>query len=141
MSVSFKSRSSAARRLRHMKLDKLTTLLVVDRIEACLPAWKTLGYEVTVRAPDEGELDFVILSSNLGELMAQTKRSLAEDLPPVAARSPSALLYADVPSLSEAKEALGETEILIAERTTFYGMLEAWVVLPGGTVLGLAQKG
>jgi hypothetical protein len=124
-----------------MKLDKLTTLLVVDRIEDCLPTWKTLGYEVTVRAPDAGELDFVILSSTLGELMAQTKRSLSEDLPLVAARSPSAILYADVPSLAEAKQALTGVEVLVAERTTFYGMLEAWVVLPGGTVLGLAQKG
>ena len=124
-----------------MKLDKLTTLLVVDRIETCLPAWKTLGYEVTVRVPDEGDLDFVILSSTLGELMAQTKRSLAEDLPPVAARSPSSILYGEVTSLAEAKQALGDAELLIPEQTTFYGMLEAWVVLPGGTVLGLAQKG
>jgi hypothetical protein len=124
-----------------MKLDKLTTLLVVDRIEDCLPMWKTLGYQVTVRVPDDGVLDFVILSSTLGELMAQTKRSLAEDLPLVAARSPSAILYADVASLAEAKQALTGVEVLVPERTTFYGMLEAWVVLPGGTVLGLAQKG
>jgi hypothetical protein len=124
-----------------MKLDKLTTLLVVDRIETCLPAWKALGYDVTVRVPDAGEIDFVILSSKVGELMAQTKRSLAEDLPPVAARAPSALLYADVPSLTEAKKAFTGAEILVPERKTFYGALEAWLVLPGGTVLGLAQKG
>jgi hypothetical protein len=123
-----------------MKLEKLTTLLVVDRIEACLPTWKALGYEITVRVPDVGELDFVILSSAVGELMAQTKRSLADDLPLVAARSPSALLYADVPSLTRAKEALAEAEVLVPERKTFYGALEAWVVLPGGTVLGLAQR-
>jgi hypothetical protein len=124
-----------------MKLEKLTTLLVVDRIESCLPTWKALGYDVTVRVPDEGELDFVILSSKLGELMAQTKRSLADDLPLVAARSPSALLYADVPSLTAAKAELTGAEVLVPERKTFYGALEAWVVLPGGTVLGLSQRG
>jgi hypothetical protein len=124
-----------------MKLEKLTTLLVVDRIENCLPTWKALGYDISVRVPDEGEADFVILSSKLGELMAQTKRSLADDLPLVAARSPSALLYADVPSLTAAKAALAGAEVLVPERKTFYGALEAWVVLPGGTVLGLSQRG
>jgi hypothetical protein len=123
-----------------MKLDKLTTLLVVDSIESCLPTWKALGYEVTVRVPDAGDLDFVILSSKTGELMLQTRRSLKDDLPPVAERAPSALLYADVTSLSETKKALTGAEILIPQRKTFYGAKESWLVLPGGTVLGLAQR-
>jgi hypothetical protein len=124
-----------------MKLEKLTTLLVVDRIEDCLPTWKALGYDITVRVPDEGDLDFVILSSKAGELMLQTKRSLADDLPPVAKRSPSTLLYADVASLAEAKKALPGAEVLIPTRKTFYGATEAWLVLPGGAVLGLAEHG
>jgi len=49
-----------------MNAKKLTTLLVVDRIEPCLTAWHALGYEVTVRVPDEGPLGFAILSSKLG---------------------------------------------------------------------------
>ena len=44
-----------------MKLKKLTTLLIVDRIESALPEWKKLGYEPTVRVPEKGPLDFVIL--------------------------------------------------------------------------------
>jgi len=124
-----------------MKLDKLTTLLVVDRIEPCLPTWQALGYDLTVRVPDAGELDFVILVSKTGELMLQTKRSLADDLPPVAKLSPSAVLYADVPSLAEARQALVGAEVLIPERTTSYGATESWLVLPGGTVLGLAKHG
>lgn len=122
-----------------MNLDKLTTLLVVDSIEACVPTWKALGYDITARVPEQGDLDFVILSSKAGELMLQTKRSLADDLPTVAERSPSFVLYANAHSLDSVKKALPGVEVLIDERTTFYGATESWVVLPGGTVLGLAQ--
>ncbi|HEY3501126.1 MAG TPA: hypothetical protein VGK73_40815, partial [Polyangiaceae bacterium] len=104
-----------------MKLQKLTTLLVVDEIEACLPAWSALGYEITVRVPDEGPLGFVILKSKLGELMLQTKASLKDDLPMVLARRPSSLLYADVDSITDAEKALRGAEVLIARRKTFYG--------------------
>ena len=34
-----------------MTLKKLTTLLVVERIEPCLPTWQALGYATTVRVP------------------------------------------------------------------------------------------
>jgi hypothetical protein len=122
-----------------MKLQKLTTLLVVDQIESCLPDWSALGYEVAVRVPDTGPLDFVILKSHDAELMLQTKRSLAEDLPTVAARQPATVFYADVRSLTEAKSALRPKEVLVAERKTFYGATESWVALENGTIVGFAQ--
>jgi hypothetical protein len=123
-----------------MKLEKLVTLLVVPHIEPCLPAWEALGYEVTVRVPDAGPLGFVILKSKLGELMLQTKKSLAADLPAVAARRPSHLLYADVPSISDAKRALRGATVLVARRKTFYGATESWLELEGRTILGLAEQ-
>jgi hypothetical protein len=122
-----------------MKLEKLTTLLVVDRIEPCLPQWKALGYELTVRVPDEGPLDFAILTAKNGDLMLQTRDALAEDLPAVAARKPRTVLYADVRSLADAKKAVPGAEILVSERKTFYGATESWVVLGDGTILGLAE--
>ena len=122
-----------------MTLDKLTAILVVDRIEDCLPTWIALGYAVTVRVPDEGVLDFVMLAGTASELMLQTKTSLAVDLPDVAKRGPSTLLYADVGSLDEAKSALPAAVVIVPYRETFYGAKEAWVELPGGTVLGLSE--
>jgi hypothetical protein len=120
---------------------KLTTLFVVDRIEPCLPSWEALGYKVIVRVPDAGPLGFVILKSKLGELMLQTKKSLAEDLPSVAKKKRSTLLYADVTSLAEAKKALPGAEVLVPRRKTFYGATEAWLELEGGVILGLAEVG
>jgi hypothetical protein len=122
-----------------MNLSKLTTLLVVDVIEPCLPPWEALGYRVVTRVPDSGTLDFVILASAAGELMLQTRASLQEDLPAVATSGPSFLLYADVPSLTEAKAALEGALVLVPHRQTFYGATEAWLQLEGGTVIGLSE--
>jgi len=122
-----------------MKFAKLTTLLVVDSIEACLPTWKAVGYAVQVRVPETGTLDFVILASESGELMLQTRNSLKEDLPGVAKLNPTHLLYADVKSLSAAKKAIEARRVIVAERTTFYGAKEAWLELEGGAILGLSE--
>ena len=124
-----------------MKLKKLTTLFVVADIEASLPSFEALGYKVTVRVPEEGTLGFVILKGAAGELMLQTKANLKEDLPPVAAKRPDALLYADVDSVTEAKGALEGAEVLVAKRKTFYGATEAWLALESGVIIGLAEHG
>jgi hypothetical protein len=122
-----------------MQLEKLTPLLIVPSIEPCLPAWEALGYRVSVRVPETGTLGFVILKSKTRELMLQSKTSFAEDLPAVAERRPSALFYAEVASLADAKKALAEAKVLVPHRTTFYGATEAWVELEGKVVLGLAE--
>ena len=141
MSDSSNPASQRRRTLRRMKLKKLTTLFVVADIEASLPSFEALGYKVTVRVPEEGTLGFVILKGAAGELMLQTKASLGEDMALVAAKRPSTLLYADVDSVTEAKKALGNAEVLIAHRKTFYGATEAWLELEGKVVIGLSEHG
>jgi hypothetical protein len=49
------------------------------------------------------------------------------------------VLYADVDSLAKARNALKGAEILVEERTTFYGATESWLELPGGAILGLSK--
>jgi hypothetical protein len=122
-----------------MKLDKLTTLLVVDSIEPCLPSWEKLGYAVVARVPEQGVLDFVMLHGNPGELMLQTRKSMAADLPAIAEKRPTFALYADVASLTAAKRALPDAKVHVSERKTFYGAKEAWLELEGGIFLGLAE--
>jgi hypothetical protein len=122
-----------------MTLAKLSTLLVVDAIEPCLPTWQALGYTVTVRVPEAGPAAFSILNGTAGELMLQTRASLAEDLPAVADKNPTHLLYADVPSLADAARSLGNATVLVQQRKTFYGAHEIWFLLEGGMILGLAE--
>jgi hypothetical protein len=120
-------------------LNKLTTLLIVDAIEMQLPSWEKLGYQVTIRVPEAGPAGFVILTGPAGELMLQTRASLQDDLPDVLKRGPSFLLYGDVASIAQAKQTLPDATVIIAQRKTPYGATEAWLELPGGTILGLSQ--
>lgn len=120
-------------------LKKLTTLLIVDAIEPQLPIWQKLGYETVTRVPDTGALGFVILKGNAGELMLQTKASIKEDIPDIAKRNPAVGLYADVDSITKTQGSLSGAELIVDQRKTFYGATESWFVLPGGTVLGLAE--
>lgn len=122
-----------------MKLKKLTTLLVVDGIEACLGTWQKLGYEVSVRVPEAGPAGFVILSGAAGELMLQTKASLSDDMSSIAERKPSHLLYGDVESLDAAEKALSGARVVVPRRKTFYGATEIWWELEDGAILGLAE--
>ena len=122
-----------------MKLKKLTTLLVVDAIEPGIGTWQKLGYEVTVRVPDEGLLRFAILAGPAGELMLQTRSSLAEDMQAVAEQKPSHLLYGDVDSLEAAETALSHARVIVPRRKTFYGATEIWWELESGVILGLAE--
>lgn len=127
-----------------MNIRKVTPLLVVDRIEPCLPLWAQLGFTRTIEVPHGDALGFVILAGGGMEVMLQSRASLQDDAAAVAARAGGSLLYCDVASLKEAREAVravGGCEILIEERSTPYGAREMWMVDPSGHVVGLAEHG
>jgi hypothetical protein len=115
-----------------MKIQRTTPLLVVDAIEAVLPLWcAKLGYAVVVEAPHGEQLGFVML---------QTRASLRDDCPEVAALAPTFLLYTDVDSLEEAMGAMAQAERLLGPRTTFYGAREAFFKTASGHVVAFAES-
>jgi uncharacterized glyoxalase superfamily protein PhnB len=120
---------------------KVTPLRIVDRIEPCLAFWcDALGYERRAEVPHEGALGFVLLENAAGEVMFQTRASLEADLPAVARRGVDTVLFVEVRSLAEARAAVKGAEVLLAERTTFYGMREMVVADPSGTVVVFAER-
>jgi hypothetical protein len=124
-----------------MNILKVTPVRIVDRIEPCLPFWcDALGYEKRAEVPHEDALGFVLLENSAGELMFQTRASLAADLPAVAACSPDTVLFVEVKSLSDARKATKGAKVLVADRTTFYGTRETVVVDPLGAIVIFAQK-
>jgi uncharacterized glyoxalase superfamily protein PhnB len=124
-----------------MNITKVTPILVVDSIEPCLPFWEgQLGYTRVVEVPHEGALGFVLLTRAGGEIMLQSRASVAVDLPAVARRTPTTVLYADVASLDEALAATAGATVLVEPRTTFYGAREAAVLDPAGNVVIFAEK-
>ena len=110
-----------------MNITKVTPVRIVNRIEPCLPFWcDALGYEKRAEVPHEGALGFVLLENGGGEIMFQSRASLEADMPAVAKLSPHTVLFIEVKSLTEAIEAAKGSEVLVKERTTFYGMRESW---------------
>jgi hypothetical protein len=124
-----------------MKINKVTPVRIVDHIEPCLPFWcAALGYEKRAEVPHGDALGFVLLEGSAGEFMLQTRDSLADDLPSVAALKPDTVLFVEVASLAAAKRALRDVRTLVDERTTFYGMRETVVVDPQGTIVIFAER-
>jgi hypothetical protein len=122
-------------------ITKVTPVRIVDRIEPCLRFWcDGLGYEKRAEVPHEDALGFVLLENAAGEIMLQTKASLAADIPAAAELEPHTVLFVEVKSLAAARTAAKGSRVLVKERTTFYGMKETVVADPGGTVVIFAEK-
>jgi hypothetical protein len=123
-------------------ITKVTPVRIVDRIEPCLPFWcDQLGYAKRAEVPHDGKLGFVLLENEAGEIMLQTRASLAADMEAVAKLGPHTVLFVEVKSLAAARTATHGARVLVAERTTFYGMRESIVVDPEGTIVIFAEKG
>jgi catechol 2,3-dioxygenase-like lactoylglutathione lyase family enzyme len=123
---------------------KITPILIVDDIEPSLDFWvMKLGFEKTVEVPEGAKLGFVILQKEGTEVMLQSRASVRKDAGSAVADEILAAgshLYIEVESLSDALERVKGADVLVPERTTFYGMREIWVREPGGNVVGFAAR-
>jgi hypothetical protein len=124
------------------RLNKLTSNLIVDRIEECLTFWvERLGFEKTLEVPEGDRLGFVILQQGKLELMLQSRASVSKDVAPLVADQYRSVLYVDVPQLAPLREALRGWPEVVPERTTPYGARELIVRDPAGNVVFLAEHG
>jgi uncharacterized glyoxalase superfamily protein PhnB len=123
------------------QMKRMTPIITVEEIEPCLGFWiETLGFEQTMEVPEGDRLGFVALQGGSFELMYQTRSSIAADLPDLAASlAPGAMLFIEVADLDALKPKLEGVEIVVPERTTFYGSREIWLRAPCGTIVGLAE--
>jgi uncharacterized glyoxalase superfamily protein PhnB len=125
-----------------MKIIKVTPLLIVDRVEPALAFWmERLGYKKLTEVPHGEALGFALLENGAGEVMLQSRASIADDLPVILEKKLSAILYIEVDSLEEALAAVKGAEVLVGPRSTFYGAREACVLDPAGHVVVLSQQG
>ena len=120
---------------------KLTPVLVVDRIEPCLPFWiDRLGWTQTVAIPEGEALGFVILVKDGVELMYQSRASVAHDVPALAGMKGDGVgLFFEVDDIDAVEQALAGLELTIPRRKTFYGTVEVGVREPGGHPVTFAQ--
>ena len=123
-----------------MNITKVTPILIVADIEPALALWTgAMGFEKQVEVPHDRKLGFVLLARDGREVMLQTRASVRADVPAVADLGVTSVLYMDVASLEEALAATRGLEVVVPERTTFYGSREVFVRDPSGNVLGFAE--
>ena len=63
----------------------LAPILVVDAIEPSLPFWAAVGFQTTMTVPEQSPYVFAIVASSAIEIMLQTRASVLDDTPAVAA--------------------------------------------------------
>ena len=127
-----------------MHVKKITALLLVEEVEPCVKFWvERLGFEKTAEVPDGGKLAFAMLQKDGAEIMYQTYASVEKDHPhpDALARKGPTFLYIEVDDLAAAMAATAGAELVMAERTTFYGAKEFGIQDPAGHVLTFAQFG
>ena len=127
------------------RLQRLTPVLVVDSVAACLPFWiERLGFELTNHVPGpDGSMVFAILERDGIEVMYQSAASVLEDgtLTESELAGHSVGLFITVFSLDDIEPLLVGAPVVKARHKTFYGSTEIYVKEPGGNTVGFAQMG
>ena len=128
-------------------MQKVTPVLVVEKIEPVIAFWKKLGVPATTEVPSDDGLVFAIFAAAGVEVMYQTSASVKEDLVgrrPTSKRSGRvrrrSTLYIEVRSLAEVEKNLRDERLVMPRRTTFYGATEAAYADPAGNIIVFAER-
>jgi hypothetical protein len=124
-------------------MKKLTPVLLVEHIEPVLSFWtERLGFTQTATVPHGDAVGFVILQRDNVEIMYQTRASVGDDIPALAAQPlGGTILFIEVGDLDAVQQALDGLVPIIPRRRTAYGADELIVREPGGNVVIFAQFG
>lgn len=125
-------------------IKKITPILFAEEIESCIEFWtQRMGFTKIVEVPEGEKLGFAMLEKDGLELMYQSYASVEKDNPATAAvvKQGPTFLYIDVDDLSQALAAVGNAEVVMPVRTTFYGAREFGIKDPVGHHIIFAQQG
>lgn len=124
-------------------LKQLTPVLIVEEIEPCLRFWTGgLGLAQAHQVPGpNGKLMFASVEQGSVEVMYQTRASVLEDDPAMAAElgGHSIVLFIQVDDLDAVEQAVAGAPVVKPRHKTFYGSEEIYVREPGGHMVGFAQ--
>ena len=127
-----------------MELKKLTPNLMVENVNETVDFYRdVLGFELAMSIPEEGELNWAMMSCGGVELMFQSRASVAEEFPPFGELEIGGSLgfYIEVAGIDELYAGLAErAEIVTEPHTTFYGMREFTIRDNNGYILTFAEQ-
>jgi uncharacterized glyoxalase superfamily protein PhnB len=127
-----------------MNVKKITAVLLAEDVTPCVKFWvERLGFEKTAEVPDGDAVAFAMLRKGSAEVMYQSYASVEKEDPIAGsmARKGPTFLYIEVDDLAQTMAATEGAEVVMAERTTFYGAREFGIKDPAGHFLTFAQFG
>ena len=123
---------------------RLSSVLLVDRIEPCLDFWvDRLGFEIRLQVQGEDHLEFVAVGQGDVEIMYRTRDSLHEDTPGLVeggSHEPWVVLYLQVDDLDAVLPHLEGVEVVVPLRDTILGTRVIFVREPSGRILSLSSR-
>jgi len=129
-------------KVKPMTVNKLTPVLLAPEVEPCVRFWTDrLGFQTTISVPDGDKLAFVTLQKGSVEIMYQSFASADKDASFHAqgySKGPT-FLYVEVDSLAQTMAAMKGVEVVMPERTTFYGAREIGYRDPAGHIITFAE--
>jgi predicted enzyme related to lactoylglutathione lyase len=128
-------------------VQKITPVLVVEKIEPVVGFWRKLDVPPTTEVPSGDGLVFAIFSAGGVEVMYQTAASVQEDLVGAASDKEAfrpgpqqSTLYIEVGNLADVESRLQSERLVMPRRTTFYGATEVAYADPAGNIIVFAQR-
>ena len=124
-----------------LQIRKCTSILFVEAIEPSLAFWEAIGFQRGAEVPRGDRLGFVILANDAVEIMYQTVASLHDDSTAHATRfdDDKSFLFVEVSDIDALASNLGDYEVTMPRRETFYGSTEIGYREPGGHIVTFAQ--
>lgn len=118
---------------------KITPVLLVDDVDACVRFWNRLGVEATMTFPFGEKTGFAAVASGDVELMYQSRAMSSAQDPKAIDRVERAIVYLEVSSLAEIEARIGDAEVVVPLRDTGHGTREFYVRDPAGNLIGFAE--
>jgi catechol 2,3-dioxygenase-like lactoylglutathione lyase family enzyme len=123
---------------------RLSSVLLVERIEPCLQFWvDRLGFEVRLKIDGEDHMEFVALGHGDAEIMYRTRDSVNQDTPGLVEGEhhlPWVVIYLEVNDLDELLPKLDGVEVVVPLRDTILGTREIFFREPSGRILALSSR-
>jgi catechol 2,3-dioxygenase-like lactoylglutathione lyase family enzyme len=123
---------------------RLSSVLLVDRIEPCLEFWvDRLGFEVRLKIDGEDHAEFVALGHGEAEIMYRTRDSVNQETPGLVdgiGHQPWVVIYLEVDDLDDILPKLDGIEVVVPLRETILGTREIFFREPSGRILALTSR-
>lgn len=123
-------------------MESLTPNLFVTDINQTIAFYQTLGFQLVMKVPEEGDLVWAMMSCGQVSFMFQTFSSMGDELPEIKRERGSGplLLYIKIHGIRDFFNKICDTvHVIKGLETTFYGSTEFSIFDCNGMILTFAE--